>query len=558
MKSKTSFFDWTVLKKDIFRFAPVWAVYTILGVLVLSTQMGSRAYIVSENLADSIGALMGSVNCVYGIVAALLLFGDLTNSRLCNALHSLPLRRECWFVTHFVAGILFSLVPNLVLTLMLMPMLEKLWFTAFIWLLGTMLSYLFFYGTAVLAVMCTGTRFGALTVYGLVNFVAIEVFWVVHELILPMLYGVRISMKSFALFSPMTKLWSSYESYFLLEDSGAFNMRFAGFGEGWGYLVGIAVVGIVFSAAALLLYRRRALECAGDFAAIRPVKWVVTIFGSIGCGMVFRIFGFGNDAVELAFLFVGIVVGFFLLQMILQRKIKVFNRKSWICLGALVLAVVLLLILGAVDILGIQRRVPNTARVEKVVLGEGTISPDSIDPPGYYSNGRITLKQPEDIRIVRAIHQELLKEPVDAEEYRTVTILYYLKNGGTLYRTYRVDAQSELFKRITAYFKGEYLFGVADVEEIFAQRLEVEWEGDYLTRAEAETLIRKMWNDAEAGRLSQDWNSHSSELPMTYIWMNWGSRGNTTYRSFTVWEDATETWAYLRELKEKYDVVKIG
>ena len=42
MKSRTSFFNMTVLKKDLLRFAPVWAVYLIAGLLVQSVMLGAN------------------------------------------------------------------------------------------------------------------------------------------------------------------------------------------------------------------------------------------------------------------------------------------------------------------------------------------------------------------------------------------------------------------------------------------------------------------------------------------------------------------------------------
>ena len=102
MKSRTSFFNLTALRKNITRFAPVWALYLIGGLLIglnsISTftpEYGHGA----RSLANSIGP-MAIINFLYAIIAAELLFGDLFNSRLCNALHAFPMRRESWFATH--------------------------------------------------------------------------------------------------------------------------------------------------------------------------------------------------------------------------------------------------------------------------------------------------------------------------------------------------------------------------------------------------------------------------------------------------------------------------
>ena len=55
MKLRTSFFEKTVFYKDLTRFAPLWALYLIAGVLVLLPSMGinsgtSAANILAETL----------------------------------------------------------------------------------------------------------------------------------------------------------------------------------------------------------------------------------------------------------------------------------------------------------------------------------------------------------------------------------------------------------------------------------------------------------------------------------------------------------------------------
>ena len=56
MKSRTLFFDKTVLKKNITRFAPVWALYTVLLMMFL----GIMAEGSDTSFARSIGdAMMG-------------------------------------------------------------------------------------------------------------------------------------------------------------------------------------------------------------------------------------------------------------------------------------------------------------------------------------------------------------------------------------------------------------------------------------------------------------------------------------------------------------------
>ena len=135
MKLRTSFFNATVLKKDITRFAPAWGLYLTGMLLSMLTFFPNSEYHLSRDLSLTIN-LLSVINLGYALVCGALVFGDLFNSRLCNALHAMPLRRESWFFTHLVSGLLFSIVPNLIVGLLLMPQLNHYWFVSFIWVGG--------------------------------------------------------------------------------------------------------------------------------------------------------------------------------------------------------------------------------------------------------------------------------------------------------------------------------------------------------------------------------------------------------------------------------------
>lgn len=569
MKLRISFFDSTVLKKDIFRFAPIWAVYTIFGVLFQSVMLGNPYYRISANLAIITGSVMGLVNAGYGIVVALYLFGDLSNSRLCNAFHAMPLRRETWFCTHFVAGLLFSLVPNTLIALIFLPMMGSLWFTALIWLGGATLSYLFFFGAAVLSIMCTGTKFGAITVYGLINFVAIEIYWMVLSLIIPMYRGVHLTLAPFSKFSPLVALASNIKPYYVIKHACPAEAhsewytnvncvyKFDGYGDNWGYLFAIAAVGVAFAVLALVLYRHRQLETAGDFAAVKPVKWAVSIFGSIGFGMVFRVFGYGSEGAQMLLLFLGLSVGFILLQMILQHRIKVFERKTFIKLGALILAMILFLVLGASDVLGVESRIPKAEDVEKVYLANANLSPEDIQ--NGYNSHYVILTDAKDVEKVRQFHQQMVDMGGSVGSYSWVTIYYELKNGSTLCRTYTVSIESNFFEKITENFKAQLVFGVSSLNEILSQPYKVNWDGVELTKDQAKTLLQKLWTDAENGRLGEKDSNYDWNTPFANLMISWGSEDESNmskeeYRWLDVRPDATESWAYLKLLQDFYDV----
>lgn len=374
MKSKTSFFNFTVVKKDFTRFLPLWLIYLIGGLLVCSSFLDSHFASVANGVASVLSYGMPIINCGYALLAALLLFGDLSNARLCNALHAMPPRRESWFLSHFSAGMLFSLLPNLVIALVLMPMLERMCGVSLLWVGASTLQYLFFFSLAVLCVMATGSKFAVVTMYALLNFVSLELLWLWNSLILPHLNGVRISTDALYYLSPVVKMMGA--TYFHIRWNSFSDEAYLSYNGGWGYLAVLGLIGLALAVAALLLYRKRQLEVAGDFAAVRPVKWVLSIFGSLCCAMVFRLFGLENDTLCYLFLFIGAGVGFLLLQMLLQRKVRVLTKRTALKCLVLLASLALVLIGSATDILGIESYIPNEEQIDSIIVVDG-----------YYSDG---------------------------------------------------------------------------------------------------------------------------------------------------------------------------
>ena len=121
MKLKTSFFKGITLKKDILRFAPIWALYFI-GMMLIIMGMGNyQSYDrYARNFMPGFVTAFGIVNLCYAAICANLLFGDLYNTKLCYSLHAMPYRRESWLLTHLLSGLLFSIVPNSIAMLYLM------------------------------------------------------------------------------------------------------------------------------------------------------------------------------------------------------------------------------------------------------------------------------------------------------------------------------------------------------------------------------------------------------------------------------------------------------
>lgn len=594
MKLKTSFFDFTALKKDLTRFFPIWALYLIGGLLITQSGWAGSPLFLAEDLGSSLGT-MGIINLCYAALIAICLFGDLFKSKMCNALHALPVRREAWFITHVTAGMLMCLVPNLVLALLLMPYGAQFWYVPLMWLGVVLMQFLFFFGVAVFSIYLTGNGFAAALVYGLINFCSILAMWFVNAFYTPLLYGIKTDTSAFMKFSPVVHLVQEYKLWDMEHLETCTNpyckKEYYGYHsdcqyelihkqETWVYLAIIAVIGVALLVCSLLLYRHRKLESAGDFASVKPMKTVFTVLGSVAAGMLFWVFQGGDELFGYILLLLGGIVGFFVCQMLLQRTIKVFGKKSWGKLGILVAAIAISLGLTAVDVLGITRIVPDESDVVSVTLAEGHLSDYRLEQleetlaesskargidPGYLNgkDGMVTLTDPAQIKEAIAIHQLLLQERnpnIDrySAGYTSVTIHYQLKNGTTLTRYYWGLTKGEAIRKLQNFTNTPaYILGVNSAEELI-EGLEYIYYTDDNFYHEVDNeiwqqkLAEALYADAAAGNLSQKQDSYYGkgyvELQYRY------SDGSYRYLSVSVPASAknTKQWAseYYAWLKE--------
>lgn len=432
MKSRISFFDTATWKKDITRFAPLWVLYTVLMLVTVLPTVSTSSWNHPVRLLEDTVGLLAFFNMLYAAIAAQLLFGELFNSRLCNALHAMPVTREARFGSHVCTGLAFSFIPNLLTALLIMPSLGKFWFTAVLWLSVVCLQYVFFFGVGVLSVMCTGSRFAMVLVYGLINFLAPLVYWFVSVIFLPSMPGVVINDDFLSTFCPISQFlgpsdffrvsWNTVGMPIVVENS-----TFDGLGEDWGYLGIVAILGIAFLVVALFLYRRRKLESAGDFIA---VKWLSPIFLGLYtlCGGAFlSLFGsiFGTLGYSIL-LIPGLLIGFFTGKMLLERTTRVFRKKNFLHAGIFAAVLLVALFAAKLDVFGIVRYVPDVEDVEYVTVQRSGVRQQDL----YFT---------EEKQVVQEIHRLAVDNDCDrtcGSGHQYIRIEYHLRNGQTVTRSY--------------------------------------------------------------------------------------------------------------------------
>ena len=489
MQSKTSFFNKTVFKKNLTRFAPAWLLYTlclILGMAMLYVDDGQEFW-----FASRMGELIqysSLINLFYGPLVAMLLFGDLYNSRMCNALHAMPLKRGCWFGTNVISGLTFSLLPTAILCALSVPLLMNTCVVDAQWIalwtfLGMNLTFLCFFGIAVFSAMCAGNRFGMAAVYALLNGGAYVGYFLVDTIYTPMLYGVITPTMLVDNLTPIANLIEAscvdMTPFFDLLDLYRNNRadmtaNFWLLKEGWMTVLLWAVVGAVFLLLGLLLYRRRKLECAGDTMATKALEPVFQICISV-CTAAFAslflemFFGYYyREMWQKVFLACGLLVGWFAGRMLIERTVRVFRLKNWLGLAALAAVVAGSLALTHYDVFGIEPWTPDAQEVKSVTFG--------------YSNYRgmsEELTEKEDIEAVIRLQELALEDklpeggsypvvdgvaltweqfetlgmetPPDYRYASEISIYYELENGRTVSRRYFVWGDEEEAQIVNEY-----------------------------------------------------------------------------------------------------------
>lgn len=563
MRSRTSLFNKTVLLKDITRFCPVWIIYSVLMLMpalgTISTASLQNPSVLAAELGWGVSGM--AISCmVYAMVCAFFLFGDLFKSRLCNALHAFPMRRESWFATHTLAGILFFLVPTTAVAVLYLPYLGQYGSIALLWLLASTVMYLFFFALAAVCVMLTGSRFAASAVYLIINFFSVLCYWFVSTYYAPLLPGLYIRDDIFFWFCPVAVLSSN--ELFLFEDAEYLNgltynewtYQYQGLTDGWWYVGITGALALALLGLGVVLYRKRKLEAAGDFLAFRKPMPVFLVIFALSIGAIFQgIFGLLDSNV--ISMLIGLVVGCYAGQMLLRRTVKVFDKRSAIWCGAIVGALALTLAVTAIDPLGLTRWTPEPEQVRSITLSDNYDHSDESDY--YYSYDKsATVTDPALIEKLVSIHEKILTEDLSVDqntaymlydEVHAIHLTYHMNDGREVVRRYYYT-DATVYNELEPFYSAvSFVLGYDDFDEFFSHVVSVSLDGQKLSSgASAKALLAAVWADCEAGNMAQN----QSYLNATDYYIEIETEDQ--YLDLTVYESCTNTLAWIKNRADTY------
>lgn len=565
MKSRTSFFNIRVLGKHLSRFAPLWILYAVAQVLGLMS-LGPDA--AACHIASDLCHIMGPVSIFhagYALLVAACLFGDLFDSRLCNGLHAMPMRREGWLLTGLAAGLLFALIPAVVAGSFALILLGEYWWLALVWQGVSLLQYVFFFGVAVFSALCAGKRLGMAAIYAIVNFLSMLIYWIATMIYEPLLPGVELSDQWFSLFCPLVHMSSdSYCNFYINWSGSVATGVFKGFEpQAFLYLYVCAGVGLVLLVLSWFMYRRRALETAGDFVSFRSVGFIFLLAYTFAVGAFVYSFGelFGLYK-NIIFLVIGILIGWFTGWMLLERRVKIFTKKTFLGFAAFALIFCGSLAVTRWDPLGITTYVPAADKVERASM---YLQQDRFH---YESSGLMEgwyVTDPQQIQQIRDHHTQMLATTGQEDgRYLTVYVCYDLENGFRVKRSYQIPAQTQTALDLNTYFSD--IRSVLATDDIASIRENLMWANVYLYGGDVhyelkdaqqlQQLFAALEADADAGTLAQHDYLHFPEADsiagIDLAWeITWQGRSTVTesYSTYlTVYDDCDNFREFLETL----------
>lgn len=431
MPSKRSFFNVTLFRKNMSRSWPLWGAVTAAGCLVplyllLALTAGNYGRI---EPSDFVSALYGAATTfvpaftlIYAILVAMMVWGYLYTPRSVGMMHTLPVDRTNLYITGVVSGFAMLLIPYVVVGGLLavltlawgcFDLLAVLNTVAAVVLMNTL-----FFGMATLCAMVTGHVFALPAFYLVLNFLATAADWLISSLATEFLVGVSTDYSGALEFlSPVVQIYQSFrwEGVYTNGDERTYVL------QGLGVVVVYGLVGAATLFAAWIVYRRRSSESAGDVVSFKWLKPLfrlgVAIVSALTMGRIFyaliwaELFQQGNyaDAMPMGIcMAVAGVIGYLAAAMLLEKNLRLTRGNLPGAAVVCAVAAVICFCLGT-DILGVERRVPETEQIASVEL---YVSGANMNTTLYPA------KDPELVELVRQLHTAITDEVDEIRESR--------------------------------------------------------------------------------------------------------------------------------------------
>ncbi len=475
MTSKSLFFK--LLKDDLKR--RIWTIALATVVFFLSFPIAcaillgdhieyTTREVIYERLLHFVhpNAWVILVTVAGAIICGLSGYFYLHSKRKVDLYHSLPVRRELLFFVKYINGLLIYLVPyaiSVVLTLIVIQvngyMNSEIFATAISSIGLNFVYYCLIYTVVIVTDMLTGNF--------VVNGLGTAVF---------LLYGVSIVLLQDLLFGSffttyyqnMNMEWkmhflSPVGTYISVADKIYWKESFK-----IGYIISAILITALLIGIALFLYKKRPSEAAGKamaFAISKPIiKFLLVIPVSLGGGLIFRnTVNRGQDGWFIFGLLFCLLLSYALIEIIYDFDIRsAFHHKKQLlaCAGI----VVVITAIFRFDLFQYDQYIPKENTIKSMAVAIDGLE-DQIryfdNNFKYYSRNEYRLKymKLKDFEPAYELAKagiESQDESILNEDYISYHVKYALKNGRSVYRSYKIKKGTELDLISTIFESSEY------------------------------------------------------------------------------------------------------
>jgi ABC-2 type transport system permease protein len=229
----------------------------------------TRYFVLSSSVESG-----NAMTFLFALFSAMCAFSFMYSPRSANAMAALPVRRERMFTVQALAGLVPLIVANVLVALATYgveayhgvadaaPLAQ--------WVAIVTMQLILYYGLAILCAQLTGNIIVLPILYVVLNFTVFVVELVTRRALEFFVYGVPAGSNTLTVFSPVVYLW---ENVTVNLPSGTDTVDYAhSTFSGWGVLAIYCVVGVIFAVCALLLFRKKRVETAGDVVAVKALK----------------------------------------------------------------------------------------------------------------------------------------------------------------------------------------------------------------------------------------------------------------------------------------------
>ncbi|MBQ4100218.1 MAG: hypothetical protein IJC83_01585 [Oscillospiraceae bacterium] len=382
------------------------------------------------------------------VVTTAIVFSYMQSRKSVDVMHSLPLNRYELFISYATAGFTIILLP--ILTAFISEVFVIKGFGIYNFSAGIFLSEMLkwivvalaFYALMVLITVNVGTIFDSI------------VFTLGVNVAIPAIYGFMTIAFQNTLVGYNTASSATGEIIFSLSP-GAMGIKLL-LAEGEGLVTAIIswliLAGMILVLSAFL-YSKRKSEVGGLSNSQGVLTIIVKVLGALTVAFAFNALFesiLNSRAGGILGFFIGLLVSYFIIQLIIARGFKNFKKAVFECLALAIAGTIFFVILETGG-LGFETRVPKPEKVDKVYISyNGGFSNEGSYFYGGYKSDEMGYTSPEVIEKVISAHSEIVKRPDlgarasarngsynQAEvDVNSLYIVYELKNGSTLDRYY--------------------------------------------------------------------------------------------------------------------------